>query len=122
MPFDQWTEYTVRELIDLSCRSRIRLVLAHIERYLRMQDPSVWDRLSDSGILMQVNASFLSEFRTRRKAVRMLSDQTVRFIGSDCHNMTDRPPQIKKAFDLIQKKLGEDFLTQMNDFASSMLV
>ena len=122
MPFDKWTEYTVRELIDLSCRSRIRLVLAHIERYLRMQDSSVWDRLLDSGILMQVNASFFNEFRTRRKAVRMLSDYTVRFIGSDCHNMIDRPPQMKKAFDLIQKKLGEDFLNQLNDFASSLLV
>ena len=121
MPESRWTEYTVRELVDLSCNSGIRLVLAHIERYLRLQSPAVWERLRESGILMQVNADFFGDFRTRRKAIRMLANQDLQLIGSDCHNLTDRAPQIDKAYDLIQKKLGEGFVDQMNDFASSLL-
>lgn len=121
MPTSVWTEYTVRELIDLCNHSQLRPVLAHIERYLRLQKPQVWDRLLDSGMLMQVNASFFSDFRTRRKAMRMLAYGEAHLIGSDCHNLTDRPPELQKAYDLIRKKLGEEFVDQMNDFAGSLL-
>lgn len=121
MPFSPWTEYTVRELVDLCNQSGLRPVLAHIERYLRFQNPRVWERLLDSGMLMQVNASFFNEFRTRRKAMRMLAYGEAHLIGSDCHNLTDRPPQLQKAYDLIRKKLGDDFVDQMNDFASHLL-
>ena len=116
-PFSRELADTVRGIERLG----ITPVLAHIERYLRLQSPAVWDRLRESGILMQVNADFFGDFRTRRKAIRMLANQDLQLIGSDCHNLTDRAPQIDKAYDLIQKKLGEGFVDQMNDFASSLL-
>ena len=121
MPMSKWTEYTVKELIDLSCRGDIRLVMAHIERYLRMQSPAVWDRLLESEILMQSNADFFVDFRTKRKALRMLAQQCVHLIGSDCHNLTDRAPKIQQAYDRIANKFGEGFVNQMNDFASKLL-
>ena len=42
-------------------------------------------------------------------------------MGSDCHNVTSRPPRIGQAFEYIQKKLGGDFITQMNEYGYSML-
>lgn len=121
MPASRWTESMVRELIDLSGKDGMRLVLAHIERYLSFQDKAVWGRLLDNGILMQTNASFYSAFTTKRKAITLLKEGYVHLVGSDCHNMTSRPPQIGKAFDVIQKRLGADYLRQMNEFGYSLL-
>lgn len=121
MPVSSWTEYTVRELSELADSRGIQLVLAHIERYLPLQKPAVWKRLYESGILMQVNASFVTSFATRRKALRMLSEGRVHFLGSDCHNTTTRPPQLASAAAIIEKRLGSDFLGQMNEFGYSLL-
>lgn len=122
MPMSSWTEYMVRELIEMSGRSSIKVVLAHVERYMALQKQSVWNRLLESGILMQVNASFFTSFVSKRKALSLLREGSVHFVGSDSHNMSSRPPRVGKAFEVIQKKLGENYLKQMNEYGHSLLV
>ncbi len=121
MPFSVWTEYTVRELVELSSRSDIKLCLAHIDRYLRLQKRSVWERLYESGILMQVNASFFIDLFTRRRAIEMLCEGAIHFIGSDCHNLKSRPPCIGEAFGQIRRKTGEELLSQVNELGKALL-
>ena len=121
MPVTKWTEYMVRELIELASVSGTKIILAHIERYLSLQKPDVWDRIFENGILAQVNASFFTSFATKRKAISFLREGAVRFIGSDAHNMSSRPPRIGPAFSYIEKKLGAEYLSQMNEYGYSVL-
>ena len=121
MPLTQWTEYTLRELTELSGKNSIKIILAHIERYLRLQKRAVWERLYESGILMQVNASFLTACTSRRRAISLLQDSGAHFIGSDCHNMTSRAPHIGKAFEILEKKLGREYVSQMNEYGNTVL-
>lgn len=121
MPMSKWTEYMVRELVELSGMGGIRIVLAHVERYLGLQKQDVWTRMYESGILTQVNASFFISLASRRRALSLLRDGNIHFLGSDCHNVTSRPPQIGKAFEMIQKKLGDEYISQMNEYGYSML-
>lgn len=118
MPFTKWTEYTLRELVDISSDGKVTLVLAHIERYMKFQKPEVFYRLLDNGILMQINASFVNDFFTARKAINLLRGGAVSFLGSDCHNMNDRAPDIGKALKTIEKKLGNDFVSSFNDYVN----
>lgn len=118
MPFTGWTEYTLRELIDISSDGKITLVLAHIERYMKFQKPEVFYRLLDNGILMQINASFVNDLLTRRKAIGLLKRGAVSFLGSDCHNMNNRAPDIGKALKTIEKKLGNEFASSFNDYVN----
>ena len=120
MPFSRWTEYTVREVLKLS-HLGITVILAHIERYLSFQDKNVWERLADSGIFMQINASFLLRFSTKGKALKLLRKGKVQFIGSDCHDLTVRPPRIGSAYDAVSKKLGSRFVCQMHEYGRSFL-
>lgn len=122
MSMSKWTEYTVRELVELSGSGEVTVMLAHVERFLKLQSNNTMDRLYDSGILMQVNASFFTDIGTRRRALSLLKDQAIHFIGSDCHNVTSRPPCIGKAFEIIKKKFGDDFVDQINEHGYSMLV
>ena len=121
MPMSSWTEYMVRELIEMSGKCSIKIILAHVERYLALQSNEIWNRILDSGIQMQVNASFFASFQTRRRALTLLKEGKIQFIGSDCHNLTIRPPKIDKAFEIIQKKLGEEYIRQMSEYGYSVL-
>lgn len=120
MPMGAWTESMVRELVELSGKSSVRIVLAHVERYMKQQKQSVWDRIIESGILMQVNASFFASFTSKRKALNLLQNGVVQFVGSDCHNITTRPPMLGKALTVIRKKLGDDYLDQMQQYGYSL--
>ncbi len=121
MPESTWTEYTVRELTELSGVREIKVVLAHIERYLGHQNAAIWERLRDSGIMMQANASFFNSIATRRKALSLLKNQKIHFIGSDCHNTVHRPPDIGRAYGIIQKKFSDEYVNQMSVYGYSML-
>lgn len=121
MPMSVWTETMVRELVELSGKNSVRIVLAHVERYIKLQKSAVWNRLLESGIMMQVNASFFTSLASRRKAITLLQDGVVQFLGSDCHNLTTRPPVLGQAAEVIRKKLGNGFLDQMQEYGYSLL-
>lgn len=121
MPIMRWTEYTVRELLELSRRSDIKIVLAHVERYLHLQPSALWDQLLENEMLMQVNASFFVRMRTRRVGLNLIREQKVHFLGSDCHDLKDRRPRMDYAAACITKAFGNEYLQQMSDFASEML-
>lgn len=121
MPMSVWTETMVRELVELSGKNSVRIVMAHVERYIKLQRSAVWNRLLESGIMMQVNASFFTSLASRRKAITLLQDGVVQFLGSDCHNLTTRPPVLGQAAEVIRRKLGNGFLDQMQEYGYSLL-
>ncbi len=121
MPFSEWTEYTLRELEALAGAKGITVVLAHIDRYFSLQRQDIWRRLRDDGIRMQMNADFLSDFRTRRKALDLLDRGFAHMIGSDCHNVASRPPSIDRAYGVIRRKRGEDLVRQMQEYGHFLL-
>lgn len=92
MPFCRWTDRMINDVLELNDRPDIRIVLAHIERYLENQTPEVWKKLQAGGVLMQSNVSFFADWKTRLRAMRMLSKGEISFLGSDCHNMKYRKP------------------------------
>lgn len=107
MPLARWTTSVVREVLTLSNTLGITVVLAHVERYLKLQRPGVIEELLHHGIYMQANASFFTERKTRRKALKMLAGQQIHLLGSDCHGVTLRPARIGEAVEVIRKRLGD---------------
>ena len=114
MPAGRWGQYAVSEVLELSCSGAWSVVLAHIERYLPLQKAAVWESLLENGVQMQVNASFFLSRRTCGKALRMLRDGRIHWIGSDCHDLTARPPRIGGASAVIRRKLGDEFFAEFD--------
>ena len=101
MPFSHWTDRMVAEIKDLNDMPGLRVLLAHIERYMQWQKPKVWDELLEYGVLMQSNAEFFLSWRTKRKATRMLKERRIHFIASDTHNTASRAQRIGEALEVI---------------------
>ena len=88
-------------------------VVAHAERYgCFHKDKKMLDRLHETGALLQVNAASLfgGVFSpVRRTARRLLSKQQAYVIASDGHDLQVRPPRLSKAYQLVEKKYGEQY-------------
>ena len=59
--------------------------------------------------------------RTHHLALKLISEQKIHFIGSDCHGIRVRPPYMGEAMGIIGKKFGDEFLSQMNEFATELI-
>ena len=119
MPERRWGEYVLRELTSLACRGDLRIVLAHVERCIPFQSPATVQQLVEAGVLMQLNAEAFKGFFEKRRALKLLKQGKVQFIGSDTHNLTDRAPNIDIATESVRNKLGEEFLQGLVSFGNS---
>ncbi len=108
MPWEPWSHRTLDAAIALPVLTGLTVVVAHVERYLPMQKRDVREKLLESSLLLQCNASFFIERKTSRQACRMLSEGRIRFIGSDCHRTDTRPPRLAQAFEVIAERNGPD--------------
>lgn len=120
MPVAKWSEYAVHEIMDLACLPDTQIVLAHVERYRSFQDMGTWQQLLDNDILMQVNARCFLRFATKRGAIKALQKGEIHLLGSDCHDLKVRSPEIGAAYEFIGRKMGETFVSSMLAFGHSL--
>ena len=122
MPFCPWTQRMIHEICELQLQTGLTPVLAHIDRY-RWQDqlPRYMEQLLGSGILFQCNADAFLHLFFRGWALKLLSRGIIHFLGSDAHNLTIRPPKLRKAAQVITKGLGTEALEELTAFSTEML-
>ncbi|WP_029231648.1 tyrosine-protein phosphatase [Butyrivibrio sp. VCB2006] len=85
-------------------------IVAHVERYPAVQDrPTIVYRMKKHGALVQVNCeSLLSKAKTKECEIAqgLVRHKMVDLISSDCHDLENRPPKMKKCYLFLKKKYG----------------
>lgn len=109
MPFEPWPEGVFRDL-EILQSAGIKPVIAHIERYIQFQKRTEnLERLWSMDLMIQSNASFFTERRTRRTALKMLKQGRIDLLATDCHRAEgQRVPDMDEALAVIEKKLGRE--------------
>ena len=109
MPTSTWTEAMYRELEGLYVKRGLIPIVAHIDRYIgRFHNRGIPKRLAQLPVLIQANAEFFLEKYTSSLALRMLKKEEIHLLGSDCHDLSSRKPNLQDALDLIYRRLGRD--------------
>ena len=115
MPFTDWTDLQVETVEALVLDRRYDVVLVHPERFcFSKSNKHKLKQLAQLPIGLQVNAGSLLRWGTRRLALDLLQMAHMPLLGSDCHNLTSRPPNLKEGRKVVMQKLGEDFLTKID--------
>lgn len=105
LPFKPTTQTTMNMIERFCNQFSLHPVLAHINRYDIFNDKKIRSQLREMGCLFQVNLEIFNDsFFKRQKAVRLLKDGEIDFLGSDCHNLTKRRPQIKEVITRLERK------------------
>jgi protein-tyrosine phosphatase len=120
MPADRWSQSVCDGFMRIRDAGFVP-VIAHAERCLPMQDSDVKRMLLDEKIILQINGEAFLKLGTRRFAVSLARKGHPLVIGSDCHNLTSRAPNLDKAVDIIVKKLGEGAIWDMMDTANDLV-
>ncbi|MBQ9015768.1 MAG: capsular polysaccharide biosynthesis protein [Firmicutes bacterium] len=123
MPFVQWTEDVLREVREVISRQKLQVVLAHVERYPQFQkDQRIWRQVMDLPLTIQMNGgSFIKDRRRRRMCLQLLREHERALLGSDCHNLSSRVPNLEEARRVIAKKLGDGVLERIDQIARELL-
>ena len=83
--------FNLKEFIFLATTRGYKLILAHPERYLYLQNnfDKVQDFL-DRGVLMQMNISSLTGYYSKpvqQMAFKLIDRKMIHWLGSDCHHL-----------------------------------
>lgn len=107
MPLPPWTDSMYRELDGLYRKQGLIPIIAHVDRYIgRFRTYGIPERLAALPVLVQANGEFFLKRSTAAMALRMLNKNQIHLLGSDCHNLTSRAPDLGHALALIEKRLG----------------
>lgn len=122
MPFCQWTQEMADDIRTIISKRKITVILAHLERYIKFQkNKEPWEEILSLPVVIQLNGEAFLDWRRRRFALKMVESGRDILLGSDCHNMTGRKPNLMEARAYIQKKLGEAPLNRIDALGEAIL-
>lgn len=130
LPFDQWHRDVCKDIDTLIEKRGLAIVLAHLDRYERFQkDRTAWNTVIEMPLTIQLNCesilekdSWLRRNHRHSLCMSLLEEKENVIIGSDCHNLTDRAPNIAAARDVIEKECGAGRLRQLNEYTEKLLM
>ncbi|MCM1087049.1 MAG: hypothetical protein NC419_02755 [Muribaculaceae bacterium] len=91
-------------------------VLAHTERYdCLWRDTDNIAALIRMGAYMQMNAENFQGglFSARKRCLKLIQHGMIHFLGSDCHNMQERRPNLEPAFTYLKPRLSPEQFRQL---------
>lgn len=122
MPHPPWTEEMYRELEMIYTRQGLTPIVAHIDRYIsRFRTFQIPQRLEGLPVIVQANAEFFLNRHSCSMALRMLRNRQIHLLGSDCHNVTTRKPNLQEALTLIEKRLGRGAVALIAEWEQAVL-
>lgn len=118
MPYEPWKYDIFDEIFSITQRG-FKPIMAHLDRFLDQE--YLFHELYSMDLLYQINSCAFLDRPTRKMMVNLMENQAVHIIGSDSHNLTDRKPDVAKAYEVISKKFGEEYANILDSNARKIL-
>ena len=118
MPYELWKDYAFEEIYQLT-RLGFRPIMAHLDRFLDQEKH--FREIFSLGSLVQMNTSAFLETATRKKMAKFFETGHIHVIGSDTHDLYERKPDMKDAYDVISKKFGAEYIDYIDYAGKSIL-
>lgn len=121
LPLCPWTSRMLTELKTIRNVWGLQPIIAHVGRHLVHQKGYVLRDLCASGVMLQADSSFFIDKNSSAMAMHMLKRQMIHVIGSDCHDMQTRRPDMGLALQMIREKLGDGAIAYLRDMQNQIL-
>ena len=122
LPFRPWSGRDLDEVEALLERRGFRLVLAHLERYLMFsENRALLSELMEMPLQVQINAESLLSWRGRGRLLKWFRNGQAHLLGSDCHGVEHRVPNLGQGREILRKKLGQDILDRIDRAGARLL-
>ena len=122
LPFCQWSREMYRDVRRIIEKQKLTVMLAHVDRYVDFQKKrDVWDEMFELPLYAQINAESFLNWKKRRRSLRLLKELPDVVLGSDCHNLERRPPNLMEGREEVRKRAGEKRLADIDELGKRIL-
>ena len=122
MKSSPWDNHALREVEGINSKLGLTPIIAHVDRYIRpFRTYGIPEQLQQLPVLVQANASFFLNRLTGNMAMRMLKKGQIHLLGSDCHDLEQRPPRLGEALSVIRNHGAGRMLDQMDSLGREIL-
>lgn len=121
MPYKQLTDRIIDDVEMISSSMDVKLMIAHIERYLHFTSYRELENLMSLDVIGQMNAKSLMSFSSRRSCVKLIKDGYVQVMGTDFHRTDSGHVVLGEAERILEKKVGTDFLDSVAKCGKAVL-
>lgn len=122
MPHCVWDESIYRELWQIRSNLGLTPIVAHIDRYIRpIRTRRIPERLGQLPVMVQANAEFFLQKQTAGMAVRMAKAEQIHLLGSDCHDLSSRKPNLGSALQVLHSRAGDQVIQHIHNCGHNLL-
>lgn len=127
LPYDRYKMAFGENIYNLSLKAKKIPVLAHAERYIDIYDDSCYaDLFSIPNIICQITTDFTENKKSSKFIAELIDSNIPLLFGSDCHNITTRPPKMKSMMAKMKKfcskyKIMEYTIDELIDFQQQLI-
>ena len=72
-------------------------------------------------VIFQVNADFHDNRKKRKIVKKLIKSDKPLILGSDCHNVENRKPNLISGYDYISDKYGQNMVEQIDNLGREVL-
>lgn len=107
LPFKPYSKSLLDEIYNISYNYKLKVILAHIHRYIDIYSESQMAEILDMGNVLQINNGAFKRFKNRRFIKKLIKNNYDIVFGSDCHNMDLRSPNWNILFKYVKPDIIE---------------
>ncbi len=97
-PMARWSDSMLDDIAQMGENLNCIPVIAHVDRFMNyLRDGSLISRVLGRNMLVQVNADYFLNPATTKAAMKNLEQGRIHLIGSDCHGLYSRAPNLGAA-------------------------
>ena len=119
----KWSKHLRKSIESFIIKKSLRVIIAHAERYANLHKHSYKyiRELIDMDCIIQINCDFVSEKIKSSAALDMLKSGLVHLIATDCHGINRRPPEFKKAEEIITLNFSKNTFQNLQENANKLI-
>lgn len=122
MPFRVWRQTDIDQVRNLIEQRNFSLIIAHLERFMKTAGNKKYiEELMSLPVTIQINAESLSDWRQAHALIKMFKKGQAHILGSDCHGIHHRPPNLMEGRQVLEKKAGEACIRKMDEYGLGLL-
>lgn len=121
MPYVKLTSSMIDCVEELADSGRVKVMIAHLERYLKFTDYSDLEKLMSLEVIAQLNSKSFEDRKSRKVCYKILKQNMAHIVGTDYHRIDRGDMPLSYGYDMIAKKMPDEVVDKLLDNALKVI-
>lgn len=115
MPYVRLTKSIIEGVEELADTPHLKLIIAHVERYLSFTSFDDVEKLMSLDVIGQLNSKSFDDRKKRKYSIKLIKQNMAHVIGTDYHRIDRGDMPLSFGYDVVAKKMGDEAVDRLLD-------